>query len=289
VSNFPRDVLELRQRGHGGGRIPEHRAFVTAGGRYGVALGVILLALVLLGLILAALPTILLLWRELFRTVGPLVGLSGEVLTRSRHVAPFLTLDIPYVVDIAPLPTQRVWAATALGTLAIFVASVLMPTRWLPLAYLLRFITLVQTIALAYFGFFGRLFPYDLANYTYDMLTLGAAMIALIPVLYGLTYFVFDFTVSRKALLVVLSAAHLSVFVPLQYLTQAALIRQLGLLFMPVLFMVFGTLLDVAVLIAFYGWGMSWRDRTELKDASAPAVVAGAQPPKAGEAASKGV
>jgi hypothetical protein len=50
---------------------------------------------------------------------------------------------------------------------------------------------------------------------------------------------------------------------PPQYLVHAAIVAKFSLLFLPVLFMIFGTLLDVSILIALYGWAMSWRDREE--------------------------
>ena len=36
------------------------------------------------------------------------------------------------------------------------------------------------------------------------------------------------------------------------------LIHQGSLLLQPVLFLVFGLLVEILVLVAFYGWGMSW-------------------------------
>jgi hypothetical protein len=50
------------------------------------------------------------------------------------------------------------------------------------------------------------------------------------------------------------------VFVPLQALAHAYILHQ-SLLFMPVLFLLFGMPLQILVVVSFYSWGMSWRTR----------------------------
>jgi len=57
---------------------------------------------------------------------------------------------------------------------------------------------------------------------------------------------------------------HLAVFLPLQAVVHAYVIYRGSLLTMPVLFLVFGVLLDVFVYVALYGWGMSWRSASAL-------------------------
>ena len=74
--------------------------------------------------------------------------------------------------------------------------------------------------------------------------------------MFGLTYFVFDFGVVRKVWIVLIAIGHLSVSVPLQYLVHAAIVTRFSLVFLPVLFMAFSTLLNVSILIAFYGWAI---------------------------------
>jgi len=54
---------------------------------------------------------------------------------------------------------------------------------------------------------------------------------------------------------------HLALFLPLQILFQA-LFLQKTVLFMPVLYIVFGMPVNILVIIAFYAWGMSLRFRS---------------------------
>jgi hypothetical protein len=90
------------------------------------------------------------------------------------------------------------------------------------------------------------------------MLLLGATLIGVVPLVFGLTFYVIDVSWSRKVGLTVLVMAHLAVLVPLQYALQAALIVHGSLIVLPLLFILFGLLPEIMVLIAWYGWGMSW-------------------------------
>jgi hypothetical protein len=85
------------------------------------------------------------------------------------------------------------------------------------------------------------------------------AVLLVIPVLLALTFYVIDVGVLRKIVLTVVMLGHLLVFVPLQYAVHAWLVVHGTLLLLPVLFLLFGLLPEVMVLIALYGWGMSWR------------------------------
>jgi hypothetical protein len=49
------------------------------------------------------------------------------------------------------------------------------------------------------------------------------------------------------------------VLLPLQAAVHAWIIHRGSFLTLPVLFFLFGPLLDVFVYVALYGWGMSWR------------------------------
>ncbi len=90
----------------------------------------------------------------------------------------------------------------------------------------------------------------------------GLALISILPLLFGLTFFIFQFSMPQKVLLTLMTMGHLVLFIPLQILLQG-LILQKTVLFMPVLYIVFGMPLDVLVIIAFYAWGMTWTFRAQ--------------------------
>jgi hypothetical protein len=51
--------------------------------------------------------------------------------------------------------------------------------------------------------------------------------------------------------------AHLALFLPLQVLLQA-LFLQKTVLFMPVLYIIFGMPVNILIIMAFYSYGMTW-------------------------------
>jgi hypothetical protein len=58
--------------------------------------------------------------------------------------------------------------------------------------------------------------------------------------------------------------AHLALFLPLQVLLQA-LFLQKTVLFMPVLYIIFGMPVNILIIIALYSWGMTWFFRSAQK------------------------
>jgi hypothetical protein len=122
----------------------------------------------------------------------------------------------------------------------------------------------LQATALGYFAVASARFPHDLPGYTVSMLVFSCVLIGLIPVLYGFTFYLLDFTLTQKIFLTLATVAHLVLFVPQQYMLHVYLLHG-SVLFMPVLYFVFGPFLDILVFIGFYSWGMSWRGRNLLE------------------------
>jgi hypothetical protein len=147
---------------------------------------------------------------------------------------------------------------TALAIVALSVVAFFLPKRMLPLGYLLWATAFIQATAVFYFTLFPNRFPHDLPSYISTMMTSGLVLISFVPVLLAFTYYFLEPSIPKKLLLTCLTMAHLSLFVPLQYMLQAYLIHKFSLLFMPVLYILFGLFLDVFILIAFYSWAVSW-------------------------------
>jgi hypothetical protein len=82
-------------------------------------------------------------------------------------------------------------------------------------------------------------------------------LIAIVPGLFGVTYFIFNFGLLKKAFLTLITMCHLTLFLPLQILLHG-LVLQISVMFMPLLYIVFAVSLDILIIIAFYSWGMSW-------------------------------
>jgi hypothetical protein len=216
-----------------------------------LALGATLAYLASLGLVGRA-------WRAIFtRLAGPL-GFHGGVGVKVTRVASMYELSMPYFNAQAAAPGRTGWWVALVVTALVVGASFLLRNAYLPLGYALRFAAAIQTTALVFFAVAPASFPYDLPSYISGMMLIGAVLIGIVPLVLALTFYVIDVAWSRKVALTALIMAHLLVMVPLQYALQSAIIVHLSLIVLPLAFVLFGLLPEIMVLIALYGWGMSW-------------------------------
>ena len=252
-------LAPLRNRGNHGTIIDPHRSIATVQlSRVDVALAVALAVVASLTLAMSVGPIGRLWTWGYVRLAGPL-GFSGGVGERVFDARPFASFVLPYFNVQAPSPTDAQWWVAFVITLLVLAVSFFLPHAFLPLAYGLRLMVVVQSTALVFFGVAPARFPTNLPDYMTSMLAAGMAVLVIVPVMLALTFYVIDVGLLRKLVLTVAVLGHLVVFIPLQYAVHAWLLVHGTLLVMPVLFMLFGLLPEVMILIAFYGWGMSWR------------------------------
>jgi hypothetical protein len=249
-------------RGHRGGVIPMHRALAHF--RLGTMnlITASCLFVFFSSTWLLLLPQVCGLWTRIFMLGIRFLPLRADVGVAEHHWTPFLSFNIPYLRMEPVLPSAQVWWLSCAVTSLIFVATFFISKKLIPVIYLLRAVLLVQVIALLYFAFLPASFPHTPDNYLAGFVTSGIGLISLVPLVFGLTYYIFDFGLVRKALLTSTTMAHLALFLPFQCLLQA-LILQKTVLFMPVLYIVFGMPVDVMLVIGFYSWGMTWSFRSE--------------------------
>jgi hypothetical protein len=208
-------------------------------------------------------------YARLFEIALAWLHLPTNVGVYRVSIARVLTIPVPYPMLEAPWPASWHWLAVSGATLAALVLSFALPARLLPLRYLLRFGAMVQTVSLVWFWFGEPPFRYPLPYYLAGFLTVGLAVLALVPVVLGFVFYVFDHSLPRQVGLTLLVLGHLAVLLPLQVLLHGTLAYQFSALVQPTLFFLFGLLLQVLVFVALYGWAMSWRG-TELPQAAGP-------------------
>jgi hypothetical protein len=249
-------LARVRSTGAQGGRIDPHRAIATIDlGAMDLA-GAAALTVLFTGAYLASLGWLEQLWSAVFRVLAPSLGLGRTIGVRTAGTLLRVAMPV-FTVQAAP-PSRTAWWIALVVTALLVLVSAFLRDGWVPLAYGIRFAAAIQATALLFFAVAPAAFPYDLANYISGMLLLGATLIGVVPLVFGLTFYVIDVSWSRKVGLTVLVMAHLAVLVPLQYALQAALIVHGSLIVLPLLFILFGLLPEIMVLIAWYGWGMSW-------------------------------
>jgi hypothetical protein len=251
----------VRSRGHRGGVISMHRALAHF--RLGPINLVIAIFLFVLfqSIWLMLLPETCQLWTRVITLGIRILPLRAELGLAHHHLTPFITFDIPYPRLEPVLPSAFDWWLTCGITVALFAVTFLRSGNLIPVMYLLRGILLVPATALLYFVFLPARFPHTPDSYMEGLVTAGIALISIVPLLFGLTYYIFDFGLLKKAFLTAIAMTHLALFLPLQVLCQA-LFLQKTVLFMPVLYIVFGLPVNILIIVAFYSWGMSWSFRS---------------------------
>lgn len=255
-------VARLRLRGARGGIIARHRSMRVVEMPRSEIIVSILLAIVATGIWLLALPYIMGLWKFFCDVGGPLLGLPGRTMVGDYNIGP-VGFKLPSLSLPSLTPNVTQWWVTAIVTVVLFLLSYLLMKRSVPLAYTLRAILFVQLVSLFYFAFWPAEYPYGLEDYMANLLMASLTFLSFVPLILAFTYFIFDVGVLKKLCLTVLVLCHLAVLIPLQYLLHVFFIYHGSLLFMPVLYLVFGLPLDIMSLIAFYAWGMSWQSRAQ--------------------------
>ena len=192
------------------------------------------------------------------RGIG-ILGLNGVVRALPTHGlhwnSPAVVLaDIP-----AAAPTGEQLLVGAIVSAALLLLSFVVGPERVPTRYTRRALSLCHASAVAFFGLFSVALPYSLDDHVAAGLTMAWMFMLLIPWMHSATFYVFGFGVWRKLALTLLTLAHLTLFVPAQYLFHIAAVQTFSLLQLPVLYLLAGVLLDVVVFISLYAWAMSWR------------------------------
>jgi len=209
--------------------------------------------------VVAALNPLAELWARAFEALAGPLGIPGGVAMQGTSVLGLHTLQTPFYLLQAAPPSALMLRNVAIVAGLLLLATIVVPQRFVPLRYFLRFLILLQGISLGYFALApAGGFPYTLPSYVAGLVGMGQVVLVLLPVILAITYYLFDISWARKLLLSILLLGHLAVMIPLQATVHAWLIARGSLLFLPPLFLVFGILVHVLVFVAFYGWGMSW-------------------------------
>jgi hypothetical protein len=257
-------ALTDRFRGYRGGVITMHRALTRF-----VLEPVDLVKSALLVLLLSfgwivSLPWLCQMWAYLIGGGMKILAANTTLGLTEHHITPYIRFAIPYPRMEAIAPDAWMWWSTVAVVGLLYGASHFFSKKFTPATYLLRAVLFIQITALVYFLFFAASFPHSPDSYMEGLVTYQIALISAVPVLFGLTYYIFKFGLLRKIALTLLTMIHLSLFLPLQILLQA-IVLQKSVLFMPMLYIVFGLPLDIFIILAFYAWGMNWASDLNVK------------------------
>jgi hypothetical protein len=259
-AKLSKDLERIRHRGYGGGFITRHRALLFSPHNPAKMIPAFLLAVAfLLGWYLLR-DQVCRFWSVMMDFWAGAVGMHGGVSAVKYYLFEVIPFSIPFLSFGAGPPSDFVWWVGLIFTALLVVLSFLIPRQYLPLAYMLRITAFFQSTAQIFFYFWRYGFPYEASGYVHGMLIASWMFISIVPIVLGFTYFIFDFSLSRKIALAVVIMGHQTILVPMQYVMQAYVIHHTSLLFLPLCFFVSSLPLNVVIFIAFFGWGFSWKD-----------------------------
>jgi len=253
-----RELRRLRHRGCAGGFIARHRAMVVSPVHAFKLIGASVLVVALMLAWYALYPLVARFWVGMLDFWQQVLGLGGYVTTLRYRLFDRLPFDVPYLGAGAGWPGAWLWWGGLIVVALLVVVSLLLPRRYLPIAYMLRIVAGFQATAQVFFAFWPRAFPYTADGYVHGMLIASVFFISLVPILLGFTYYIFDFSLRQKLALTAVIVLHQIVMIPLQYVAHAWVMHHFSVLFLPVLFFIAGLPLNVVIFIALYSWGFSW-------------------------------
>ncbi len=262
VSKLQRKLLESRYSNSKGSIIPMHHAFKII--KFGPAtrIGMIFMPVLFILGVWLSFGLIASFWDQVFNYwmvrlyenghVGHmLIGVIGQSVN----------LPYPDLTTSIPVPSH-VWL-NILACVILFVLSFLLPGQMMPFTYLTRFTLIIQASVSVYFLISPDYFPYTLAGYVTDMLTLGMYILFMVPFVLALVFYIFDFPIWWKCFITVATLSFFIIGMPMQYMLHAYILHATSYLFLPVLYFTCGVLLDVLMFINFYAIGMAWsRDKS---------------------------
>jgi hypothetical protein len=225
--------------------------------------GMVLLGLVLCAAWLAVLPWAGEGWVWILDLLRDPLGMSDRTAAVHYVIGGRTVLVLPEAIIDGPQPSTPTVILNAVALLVLLIVSFIISVEKAPLRYFLRLIVLLHGMSVVYHALPGRELPYDVGGYVSGLLAAGVTVIALVPVVLSLTHWLFDFGVARKLGLALGVMAYLYVLIPFKYALHAIILHVGGMIYLPILFVLFGLPIEVMIFIAFYGWGMSWKGRTQ--------------------------
>lgn len=249
----------LRYQSHSGRVIRRHRAlhrleFVRAS-----LLHPLLLLLGSYSLLLVTAHLITDLWAWELRFWLPRLNLPAALESQSRVLFGPLAYRLSFPELAARLPDRdALRLSVMICALLMLLSFMTMRGRMLPLGYLLWGACLVQLMSVGLFWLAPQAFTHSLASHIANGLEYALVLVFFVPLLLSFSFYVFEYSLLKKALGTALIMLGIVLVVPYQYLIHVMLIQGGGLLLMPLLYVLFGLLFDIAVFIALYAWVVSW-------------------------------
>jgi len=166
----------------------------------------------------------------------------------------------------AQLPSSTNGALTAVAVAGAYAATHWLSDRQMPIKYLVRVLCAVQASALIFFLLVPSQFAYTLSGYLSASLDAGFVLMLVLPVLLALGWGVLHLPLHQRLLYPALMLGYFALMVPHKALLHLLILQQFSVLFMPLLYLCFGAVLDLMIFVALYSWLASLAPMDALAD-----------------------
>ncbi|MFP8777238.1 hypothetical protein [Hydrogenophaga sp. RWCD_12] len=214
------------------------------------AIELLLMAVLPGAALLAVRPQLMDAWQSVMLWWSQRLGLPLELVRTGDNTS--LEWLVSYTGSLVPTPLTGV--LTAAAVIGAFASTWWMSDRQVPLKYLVRTLCVVQASALLFFMFTPDRFPYTMTGHLSAMLNAGFYLMLAMPLLLALGWGVLRVPLHQKLLYPVLMLAYFAVMLPHKALLHAVVVQHFSALFMPMLYLCFGAVLDLMVFVALYAW-----------------------------------
>ncbi|MBO6573951.1 MAG: DUF11 domain-containing protein [Rhodothermales bacterium] len=214
-------------------------------------------------------------WVWILDVVREPLGMASGTTALHYVIGDRLALVLPKLDLPSFEPSRAHLIVTGTVCLCLVILSYLLPAKMAPTNYFLRAAALIQGSAVAFFAIQPWPFPYTAGDYLTGLTGAGMTLIGVVPLILAVTHWILDYRWWQKATITVVCMGYLFFMIPLKYAVHGVVLYYGGLLYMPILFILFGLPVEVFAFIALFSWGMSWERDRGRQDRNLSAMPAG--------------
>lgn len=161
-----------------------------------------------------------------------------------------------------PPPSAELLLGTSVAVVLLYLLAGRWHERYLPLRVVVRALCLVQGSACLFFALVPARFPYAVHQHLASLMQMGADFLLVVPLMLALGWGLLNLPWRLKLLGPLAVLAYFVVWLPHQVLLHAWVLDHGSALFMPVLLLCLGPLLNGWIFVALYAWLASLTPRT---------------------------
>lgn len=256
-------IVRWRYRGHTGRLIRRHRALRSLDVQTSSVTHPLGLTVASLAAVISLRDVIAATWADIITFWCNSTGIDIATSMRPVSAAGAFAYSIPEFRLVSPLPGDDVMVGSLVLVLVALLVSYVALRRFLPIVYLVWAIGVIQLSAIATFYFSSTAFPYTIGAHVSSSLEVTLMLLMMIPLMLMVSYYPLNFSLWKKLALTLFILVMVFLFAPHLYACHIVMMSFYSVLYMPVLFAVFGTLPIMVMIIAIYGWGMSWEQQRQ--------------------------